>query len=189
MQNGSFPPVLEFPDLPFRTECCQCHAGTGSRSCCMRSLEKDKRQVKRYFILVSFRQNLLADYTFHLCTKDQADTSPEALEEGPLSSQGGNIVPLGRKKPNLFSLGPCNFSSFNCLSFHHSYCMMMQFLMWCFLVNRCDQGVDCSLFRDVSSRISLYLGSLQKPSKEHFLFACCLKNYYSGLRLFGMANT
>lgn len=108
---GAFHQFCDFLTFPSEQSAVNVVQGTGSRPCCMRSLQKGKRQVRRYFILISFRQSLLADYTTHLCTKGQADTSPEELQKGPLSSQGSNIVPLGTKKPNLFSSGPCNFSS------------------------------------------------------------------------------
>lgn len=117
--NGNFPPVLEFPHLSFRTKCCQGQSGTGDGLCCMRLQQKDKRQVRQYFVLVSFRQSLQARP--FISVQRSRLIHPQAQQKGPVSSKGSSVVPSGRKKQDSFSVGSCNFFSFDHLSSLRSY--------------------------------------------------------------------
>lgn len=98
--NGNFLPVLEFPHLSFRIKRCQDQRGTGDRLCCMRLQQEDERQVRQYFVLVSFRQSLQARAFINV--QRARPIHPRAHQKGPVSSKGSSIVPLGRKKPDFF---------------------------------------------------------------------------------------
>lgn len=98
--NGNFLPVLEFPHLSFRIKRCQDQRGTRDRLCCKRLQQEDKRQVRQYFVLASFRQSLQA--RAFISVQRARPVHPRAQQKGSVSSKGSSKVPLWRKKPDFF---------------------------------------------------------------------------------------
>lgn len=99
--------------------------------------------------------------------------------KGPASPNGSSVVPLGAKKPDSFSVGPCNSFLFTHRHSFHS-CSWWKTSKMVFPAEGRWTRRCLVLVQGCSQECFFLLVSLLVDTKEGtFLFACCLRKYSS----------